>query len=111
MEEKQMDKAAFGRRLRECRTRQGYTGAALAKAVGVAPMFISEMEHGRKLPSMETLVKLCNVLQISSDVLLCDSLVVGGNAVCSEMDQRIKRLSGKQAAMLQDILTAVIKNL
>lgn len=53
----------FGARLRELREQRGETQRSLAEAAGCPHPFINEMEHGRKVPSLTTLIRLAIALQ------------------------------------------------
>lgn len=48
----------YGERLRDSRGRAGLTGEQLAELVGVTEPFISLMERGERLPSVETAIKI-----------------------------------------------------
>ncbi|PZC46173.1 MAG: Transcriptional regulator, contains XRE-family HTH domain [Chloroflexi bacterium] len=54
----------IGRRLRELRLGQGYSVAALATAAGLQRPNLSRLEHGRHVPSLETLERLAEALQV-----------------------------------------------
>lgn len=60
----------FGRRLRKLRELKGMTQAELAKKMFVAHQVISCYEAGRHEPPMDTLVKLAEEFQVSTDYLL-----------------------------------------
>ena len=65
-----MDKKAFGKQLQLYRERAGYSQEALAEQTECSTIFISYIERGEKSPSLDTLVKLANALDISVDILL-----------------------------------------
>ncbi len=48
------------------------TQAELAERIGVSQGVISDYEHGRKMPRIPSLLKLCAVFDISMDELLSD---------------------------------------
>ncbi len=48
----------FGRRLREVRLKRGITQQSLAEAAGMSLTYISNMEHGLKVPSLTTILRL-----------------------------------------------------
>jgi transcriptional regulator with XRE-family HTH domain len=52
------------RRVRELRTLNGFTQSQLAEKVGVANETISRMETGKAMPSLRTIARLADVLQI-----------------------------------------------
>ena len=57
-------KGIFGEVLREIRTGKGLTQQALADFAGMDRKFISRLENGDKMPSVETLFKLAEHLKI-----------------------------------------------
>lgn len=57
--------AALGARLRELRQLRGMKLAALANQSGVSLAYVSEVERGRKLPSLEVLDRLAGALEMS----------------------------------------------
>lgn len=52
----------FGRRLREIRQKRGVTQQALADVAGMSLTYISNMEHGLKVPSLTTILRLAVAL-------------------------------------------------
>jgi DNA-binding XRE family transcriptional regulator len=51
-------------KLVEARARALYSASALAKAAGMSRASIYDIEGGKWLPSLETVRKLCEVLQV-----------------------------------------------
>lgn len=62
----------FGKRLKEIRKERGLTLRKTAQLADMAQSSICEIEHGKKLPGIESLSKLCNALQVSPNRLLLD---------------------------------------
>ncbi len=60
----------FGVRLRDLRLEKRMTQQQLADKTGMAKGTISAYEQGKKYPSVEVLIKLCNTFQVSADYLL-----------------------------------------
>lgn len=50
------------------------TQEELSEKIDSATSSISHLENGTHSPSLKTLIKICNVLEIGIDALLCDSL-------------------------------------
>lgn len=46
----------------------------IERKIDSATSSISHLENGTHSPSLKTLIKICNVLEIGIDALLCDSL-------------------------------------
>lgn len=60
----------FGRRLAYLREQRGYaTQVALAAVVGVNPTAVNHWESGRNLPRPPDLLRLCQLLRVTSDWL------------------------------------------
>ncbi|TQF10427.1 helix-turn-helix transcriptional regulator [Myxococcus llanfairpwllgwyngyllgogerychwyrndrobwllllantysiliogogogochensis] len=62
--------AILGGAARVARLRLGLTQSDVAERVGMAMEVYSRLERGRMLPRTQTLKRLCDVLQVSSDTLL-----------------------------------------
>jgi transcriptional regulator with XRE-family HTH domain len=60
----------LGKRLRELRLDHSLSLAALAQATGLTKGFLSLVEHGRKAPSISTLLRLSQVFKMSMGGLL-----------------------------------------
>ena len=69
-----MDYVDIGRRIRIQRRYLNMTQGQMAELIGVSPSFIGHLERGTRQASLETLVTLANVLDVSVDYLLAASL-------------------------------------
>jgi transcriptional regulator with XRE-family HTH domain len=63
----------LGTRLRQARTRKGFTVRGLARYVGVSPSLVSQIERGRVMPSVGTLYSIANQLELVVDDLFRDA--------------------------------------
>ena len=64
----------LGRRIRTLRQKQQLTQERLAEAIDMSPSFLGHIERGTRVASLETLVKICNVLDTNPGFLLAASL-------------------------------------
>jgi transcriptional regulator with XRE-family HTH domain len=65
----------FGEKLGVLRKRHNMTFQRLATALEYAsPSYVYEVEIGRKMPSVELVIKVARLFGISTDVLLFDEL-------------------------------------
>lgn len=69
-----MNYELLGRRIRQRRKEKKYTLEQLAEKLDVSTTFIGQIERAKGIPSLETLVKIANVLEISTDCLLFGDL-------------------------------------
>lgn len=60
----------FSERLRDCRKRCGFTQKGLAEKLGVASSAVGMYEQGRREPDSSMLLKICSVLDTTTDYLL-----------------------------------------
>ena len=87
-----MDQKAIGRRIKAARERKGLTQEELAEKVDLSPMHVSVIERGVKLPKLETLINIANVLDVSADVLLQDVVNNQTKLCASEASELIFQL-------------------
>lgn len=65
-----MDKATIGERIREVRTRNGWTLVQVAEWSGIDHTAISRYEADSHAPNAENIARLARGLRVSSDWLL-----------------------------------------
>lgn len=58
------------KQIRRYSEREGLTMSSLAREAGLSASTISEMMCGKTRPQVYTLMKICNVLDVSMDVLM-----------------------------------------
>ena len=109
-----VDNKALGRRIRDARVRVRMSQEKLAELVDVSTVHISNIESGNGNPSLAVLVNIANVLAVSADVLLCDSVlhcrpvllkeIADVTADCSDYELRvlISILKASRAALKED---------
>ena len=61
---------SFGNKLRLLRTQQGLYQKDLAAELGVSREIISYWESGKKKPNIDTILKLCDILDTNPNELL-----------------------------------------
>ena len=67
---------AMGNRMKIKRRAKKMSQEEIAKAVQISMSFYGNIERGRRIPSIDTLVAIANVLDVGVDYLLADSLNV-----------------------------------
>lgn len=69
-----MDSKALGERIRIARNERCVSQRDLSETVGCTSQYISAIERGKKVPTLETFVAIASALKIPTDVLLQDVL-------------------------------------
>lgn len=106
-----MEKAELGKRIREERRKRGYSQHELAKKANICVMYLSEIERGIKMPSLNSFIQIAEALEESADFLLRGELNSGQVYIYDEITQKLRDLTPAQRKAAADILDAYIKNL
>lgn len=64
----------MGFRIAQRRQELGLKQIQLGKAAGVSSKYISDIETGKKRPSLETLVNICEALRITPDYIILGAM-------------------------------------
>ncbi|WP_338832993.1 hypothetical protein MHLNE_18350 [Moorella humiferrea] len=81
---------SLGQKLRQAREEQGFTQAELARAAGVSAGLIGQIEQGKVQPSLKTLEKIGEVLNISPCYFIADD--AGVDEILNQMCPAVRRL-------------------
>lgn len=104
-----MDKHTLGDRIRETRKKRGLTQEQLAERLEISVEFIGQIERGLKLPSMQVFIKLIEVLNVSADYLLRDSVSTGKLFGDNAIGRKIENLKPKQKIALEALIDTYIQ--
>lgn len=63
-------KIMYGKRIRDERQLKGLTQAQLAEKIGITQSTLGKYEREKLQPNIDIIIKICKVLEISSDNLL-----------------------------------------
>lgn len=95
----------MGLRIRECREKLNYTREVFAEKLDISPRFITDIELGKKGMSIDTLIKICEVLSVSADYLIWGRGERDGNPI-AEMTAFLDDTEMKHA---EELMRAYIK--
>ena len=98
----------LGKRLNTVRKEKGITSEALSEKCEATAVFIRQIESGVKLPSIITLVNICNALNISPDYLLADSLEAKEQGQFNRLLKNLRSLSPKQLDVAAAMIAAMV---
>lgn len=101
-----IDYAAMGGRIRNARLTAGLSQSELAEKCNLSVSFLGHIERGSRKMSLETLVSVCDALNLSADYLLQDELP-GSDAVITNIIASVK----KQGSYQYDRYLTIIKAL
>ena len=68
-----LDYKKIGERIKKLRKKQGKTQRFIADAINNSVQHVSNIENGNTKLSLIALINIANALEVTTDVLLCDS--------------------------------------
>ena len=102
-----IDYEKLGQRIKHFREQKGISQDELGNLVWVNNVHISNIETGKKAPSIDLLIELANALEISTDDLLVDSLTHSVSTADSEIHKLLVDCNKTE----EEILTEMVKAL
>ena len=103
-----MDKLSMGDRIKEARKNKKLTQEQLAEKLDLSVEFISNIERGIRLPSMPVFIKMIELLDVSADYLLRDSVSTGQLFGDNAIGRKIEKLTPKQRIALSALIDTYI---
>ena len=94
----------LGDNIRKARKAKNITQEKLAEYADVSTVFISQIENGSGKPSLETIFKISNVLHVTIDDLLKNSVEYSHMSSCDEL---VLLLSNRNAAEINFVISVV----
>ena len=102
----ELDFKAIGKRIKIARIKKNLTQETVAEKIGVTPQHISNIETGNSTVSLPTLVAIANLLTVSVDELLCDTLIVSKAVFEKEAQEVFDDCNEYEVRVLVDVLKA-----
>ncbi|MCR2043229.1 helix-turn-helix domain-containing protein [Anaerosalibacter massiliensis] len=93
----------FGDRIKEERTLKQMTQKELSKFLGVSPSTVGMYEQNRRQPDSETIIKLSEIFNVSTDYLLGRTDIKNPE----NEDKEMKRLANKEIKSVEDALEII----
>lgn len=106
-----MERALFGKRIKETRKAHGLTAKQLAELCHIDDTYLRQIESGTKLPSLPVFADFCNVLNISPAYLLKDSLSRNEYAELGELSHLWDQATFDQIELITTMVKAALEHL
>ena len=103
-----MGKLTMGDRIKETRKKAGLTQEQLAERLDVSVEFVSQIERGLKMPSMPLFIKMIEVLNVSADYLLRDTVSTRNLYGDKQLSGKLERLTPKQRVALEALIDYLV---
>lgn len=102
----ELDYKAIGKRIKIARINADLTQERLAELAGVSPTHLSNIETGTTKVSTSMLVNIANILRLSVDDLLCDSIVRAKVQFEREIAELLEDCDDYEIRVIKDVLQA-----
>ena len=106
-----IDYIELGQKIRKYRQLAKLTQEQLAERIDMATSNISHIERATTQVSLPSLVKIANVLNVSLDQLVCDSLPVATNYLDQDIGMLLKDCTAQEKKIVRNIIAVTIKSL
>lgn len=103
-----VDYALLGKRLAELRKQKKLTQEKLAEKTGLANNYISNIENNRSIPSLETLVKLCDALGVTPNEILLGASVTSCQYLKDELHEKLKQCTPKEKRLVSGMIDLLL---
>ena len=100
----------LGEKLKKARKKLKYTQEYVAENVDISIDLLRNIENGRNIGSVPTLLNLCNFLKISPNTLFGELLDFKEDTFDSTLLEQIKSISKKDKEILKSIIIHIDKN-
>ena len=101
---KKNKKELLGLRLKEYRENRKLTQDKLAEMVGIDPKHLSRIENGRNYPSLETLEKILDSLDVSYEEIFNFKLLVSKDDLIKKINSRLEVLDESKLKLIYNIV-------
>lgn len=100
----------LGKNLKHARKNLKYTQEFVAESVNISIDLLRNIENGRNVGSVPTLLNLCNFLKVSPNQLFGELLEFEDDTLDSTLTKYIQKISSDDKKILKDILIHIDKN-
>lgn len=103
-----VDYSLIGKRLAEIRKGQKITQEKLAERTNLANNYISNIENSRSIPSLETLVKLCDALGVTPNDILLGASLNSNQYMNNELQEKIGQCTPKEKRLISGFISLLL---
>lgn len=106
-----IDYLSIGKRIRANRHSSGITQEMLAEKISVSPPYISRIETGSASPSLQTLVDICNALDVTLDDLMQDNLPAAKKRISGRLNMLVADCTAAEMNMVVNVVTVLLQEM
>ncbi len=96
------------KRIYELRNKKNISGRKLSLELGLSNSYITQIENGQRMPSLENLSKICDYFGISLAEFFCNNLATANiTKEQKELLKAINKLSPCQISAIKSVIKAM----
>lgn len=100
----------IGIKIQEARKAKGYTQEYVAEKIEKSVDILRSIENGRSIGSAETLLNICNLLEITLDYIFADLLDKKGEILDNKLYEEFQELTLEQKELVNVIIEHMKKD-
>ena len=100
----------LGKKIKQSRLSKKYTQEYVAESIDISIDLLRNIENGRNIGSVPTLLNLCNFLNISPNFLFSELLTFKEDTLDTKLSYYMDKLSSENKQLLKEIIIHIDKN-
>ncbi len=104
-----LDKEIIGQKIRQIRVERGFSQEKLSEKIDISPRHMCTIENGNSLPSLETFVKISQILDIDINDFF-NLTPRNTDKFRTEIYELVQTSSVPELHLIKDLILAVRKN-
>lgn len=102
-------KQLIGVRIRELRSKRGFTQEQLAEGTGINPKYVSSIERGGANPTLDIFIKVAEALEASIGEIFCELETENPEQRLQNIQTLLEKAPADQQRMALNILSALLR--
>ena len=103
-----LDYAEIGKRISQKRKALGLTQFEVCEKCGISDKYLSNIERTRSIPSLDVIIRICEVLETTPDYILLGTNKSETNDVLIQTKSLLNLLSENQLLLLNDFIKLLV---
>ena len=98
----------LGKRIAQRRHELGYKQCVLAEKASISNNYLSNIENGRSIPSLETFMDICTALSVTPYYLLVGTIKI--DSIPNSIINNLKLCDDSSLQLINSLITCVLDN-
>lgn len=100
----------IGKKIKTARSAHQFTQEHVAENIGISIDLLRNIENGRNLGSVTTLLKICNILELTPNDLFFEFVETGSDSYDIDLRNLFHKMSKSNKNTLKEIIVHLDKN-